>query len=221
MQKAVLLRLESYLMLLQELKAIGHITVTSEELAVVGGVSDSRVRQDLIQLHVVGKPHSGYTITELEILIYSSLDLLRPKGMALVGCGNLGRALAQSEIWEHAGFQLKAVFDTEQEVIGTTVADRLIVRHIRELPGVIKSEGIISACLTVPVTAAQSVCNLLVSSGILGIWNFAPIKLQIPDHVVVENPRLEQGLMTLSYLMRQSHLTPNAASDSASEDNRK
>lgn len=201
MLREAVYRIENYLLYITEMKSRGIVTVTSEDLASVVGVSASRVRQDLISLHVVGKPRSGYDIAELEILLYSALDLLREKGMALIGFGNLGRALTGSGIWEHAGFALRAVLDNDRNLVGTTVGN-LAVRHISELPGVIASEHIMCACLTVPAKAAQSVTDLLIHAGIKGIWNFVPVDLQVPSHVVVENQRLEQGLMTLSYLMK-------------------
>jgi redox-sensing transcriptional repressor len=217
MQRAALFRLESYLTWIQELKLTGRTTVTSEELATVVGISDSRVRQDLIQLHIAGKPRSGYNVSELEILIYSALDLLSEKGMALVGFGNLGRALVHSALWEHAGFLLKAIFDNDQSITGTPI-DGLTVHHIRELPGVVKSESIVCACLTVPADAAQSVTDLLVSAGIRGIWNFTPTKLQTPQSIIVENQRLEQGLMTLSYLLKTPRQLPHNSSGAVKED---
>ncbi|HEY3284263.1 MAG TPA: redox-sensing transcriptional repressor Rex [Armatimonadota bacterium] len=207
MQRAAIFRLESYLMHLTEVKAARRSTVTSEELASVVGVSSSRVRQDLIRLQIVGKPRSGYDVCELEMLIYSALGLLTAKGLALVGYGNLGRALVHSGIWDHAGFALKAIFDTDRAVVGQVVGE-LTVRHIAELHGVVKTEGVVSACLTVPGEAAQAVANLLVGAGIQGIWNFAPVDLQVPPHIVVENQRLEQGLMTLSHLLLTASRRP-------------
>lgn len=201
MNRAVILRLETYLMHLQELKAYGRATVTSAELASVTDISSSRVRQDLISLQGIGKPRSGYSINELELLLYSALDLLNEKAMALVGYGNLGRALAHSGIWEHAGFSLKAIFDNDRSIVGAD-AQGLTVRHLSELPGVVKSEKIVSACLTVPASAAQSVANLLISAGVKGIWNFAPTEVKAPAGVVIENQKLEQGLMTLSYMLK-------------------
>ena len=207
MQRARIFRLESYLDHLTELKTAGRNTVTSEELASRVGISSSRVRQDLIYLQVEGKPRAGYEIDELEMLLYSELDLLREKGMILIGCGNLGRALIHSGIWEHSGFQLKALFDSQANVVGKIVND-LTIRHVRELHAVIRSESIVAACLTVPAVAAQDVANMLVGAGVKGIWNFAPVTLRTPAGVIVENQRLEQGLMTLSFAMKEARAVP-------------
>ena len=201
MPKAVVFRLESYLSYLGQLRNAGKITATSEELAKLFGISSSRVRQDLLALGAIGKPRSGYNISELEHMITKSLDVHNIKRIALIGFGNLGRALAGSEVWTEGGFDLRAIFDNNQSVIGTEIHG-MKVRSITELFGVIKSEGIDTACITVPAVAAQGVADLLITAGVRGIWNFAPIEIKVPEGVKVENQHLAQGLMTLSYRLK-------------------
>lgn len=201
MAKAIILRLESYLMYLTQLKSAGKTTTTSEELAKLFGISSSRVRQDMVSLGFVGKPRSGYSIAGLEQTITEALDVDNLKGIALVGLGNLGRALAESQIWGPGGFVLKAVFDNDPSVIGTSVRD-IKVRGIGELLGVVRSEGIEAACIAVPSRAAQQVADVLVMAGVRAIWNFAPVEISVPAHIIVENQHLSQGLMTLSFRMK-------------------
>lgn len=202
MPKAIILRLESYLTYLGQLKNEGKTNARSEELARLFGLSSSRVRQDLVALGMVGRPRTGYDIAELEKIIISALDVQNTKRIALIGYGNLGRALAGSEVWQQGGFELRAIFDVDPDVVGTEAVG-LRVRNITELFGVIKSESIEAACLTVPTASAQQVADLLVTAGVRGICNFAPIEIDVPAGVVVENQRLEQGLMTLSYRMKK------------------
>ncbi len=201
MPKAVVLRFESYLTYLSQLKSQGKATATSSDLAKLFGISSSRVRQDLDALGLTGKPRSGYSIDELESAIRRALDVGNIKHIALVGYGNLGRALAGSDVWEQGGFELRAIFDNDPKVIGIE-ANGLRVRNITEVFGVIRSEGIEAACLTVPASAAQNVSELLVKAGVRAIWNFAPVEIEVPEGVVVEHQRLEQGLMTLSFRMK-------------------
>lgn len=200
MPKAIILRLESYLTYLGQLRSAGKTNATSEELAKLFGISSSRVRQDLVALGAVGKPRAGYHIDDLEKMIVEALDVDNLKRIALVGFGNLGRALSGSEVWEQGGFELRAIFDKDPSVIGADV-NGIRVRNVTELFGVIKSEQIQAAAICVPVSIAQSVADMLVTAGIKGIWNFAPIEIDVPAGVVVEHQRLEQGLMTLSYRM--------------------
>jgi len=202
MQRAQVIRLENYLMRLWELKASGRTTATSDELAEVVGVSGSRVRQDMMALHIVGKPRSGYGIGELERHIHEALDLYNTKSMALVGCGNLGRALINSGIWKHAGFTLNAIFDNSPEIIGTQIG-KLTVMSVNELARTIKRRSITAGCITVPTPAAQPVADILVEAGVRGIWNFASTDLRVPPEVVLENQHLEHGLMMLSFMLKR------------------
>lgn len=201
MPKAIILRLESYLTYLGQLRREGKTNATSEELARLFGISSSRVRQDMVALGAVGKPRAGYGIAELERLIIDALDVDNVKRIAIVGIGNLGRALAGSGMWGEGGFELRALFDRDPEVIGTEIRG-LRVRSTTELFGVIKSEGIEAACVTVPASTAQAVADLLVMAGVRAIWNFAPVEIDAPASVIVENQNLAQGLMTLSYRMQ-------------------
>lgn len=201
MPKAIILRLESYLTYLGQLRREGRTSATSEDLARLFGISGSRVRQDLIALGAVGRPKTGYAIAELEQLLTGALDIQNGKPIALIGFGNLGRALAGSEVWEQGGFRLRAIFDNDPSLIGTEF-DGLRVRSMTELFGVVKSESVEAVCLTVPGSAAQQVADLVTAAGVRAIWNFAPVELKVPDGVIVENQRLEQGLMTLSYRMK-------------------
>lgn len=202
MPKAIIVRLESYLTYLTQLRRHGKANATSEELARLFGISSSRVRQDLVALGAVGKPHSGYDIATLESMIVDALDVDNAKRIALIGCGNLGRALAGSDVWSHGGFELRALFDNNPKVIGTEIAG-IRVRAITELFGVIKSERIECACLTVPSSVAQRMADMVVAAGARAIWNFSLTEISVPENIVVENQRLEQGLMTLSYRMKK------------------
>ncbi len=201
MPKAYIIRLENYLTYLGQIKAEGKFTATSDDLAKLFGISSSRVRQDIVALGAVGKPKSGYIIADLEDRIRTALDVDNIKYIALIGYGNLGRALARSDLWRQGGFELKSIFDNDPSIIGTEELG-IRIRSMTEIFGVIKSEGINAACIAVPSQSAQQVADILVNAGIKGIWNFAPIELKVPDGVIVENQRLEQGLMTLSFRMK-------------------
>lgn len=201
MQRAQVIRLEHYLMRLWELKSQGRATATSDEMASMVGVSGSRVRQDIMALRMSGKPRSGYSIETLEQRIHHALDLENVKGMALVGCGNLGRALINSGIWKHAGFVLRALFDVSPDVVGARIG-RLTVLPVDELARSVRRSRIEAGCITVPTEAAQGVVNTLVEAGVRGIWNFASTEIKVPPGVALENQHLEHGLMTLSFLMK-------------------
>lgn len=202
MQRAQIIRMEHYVQRLWELKAAGKTDATSETLASVVGVSASRVRQDMMAIRMSGRPRSGYSVDDLGARIYEALDLVHFKAMALVGCGNLGSALLNSRIWVRAGFIVRAAFDNSPAIVGTQIAG-LTVQPISALAEVVAREDIAAACVTVPEDSAQTVIDALVDAGVRGIWNFASKGVVVPPDVVLENQRLEHGLMTLSCLMNQ------------------
>lgn len=201
LSRASVLRMELYLDVLQQCRAEGRRNITSAEIGEAVGVSPESVRQDLFRLGTAGKPMVGYDVDQLIALLRSVFGLDTIKKTCLVGYGNLGRALANSNIWAKAGFELAAIFDNDPNVIGTDVG-LLKVRNFAEVFGVVKSEGIVAGVIATPASAAQEIASILVSAGIKAIWNFAPVKLHVPDGVAVENQSLAWGLITLSHAMK-------------------
>ncbi len=207
--RASVLRMELCLELLEQLEADGREFVTSAEIGAATGIAAVKVRQDFFHLGSEGKPKVGYEVAQLGALIRSVLDLETPKKTCLVGYGNLGRALVSSSIWSRAGFKLAAIFDRDTRIIGNQAAD-LRVRNVTEIFGVVKAEQIIAGVIAVPAQVAQETADMMVGAGIQAIWNFAPVKLHVPDDVVVENQSLAWGLITLSYAMK-SNITNDQA----------
>jgi len=201
LSRASVLRMELYLDVLQQCRAEGRRNITSAEIGEAVGVSPESVRQDLFKLGTTGKPMVGYEVDKLISLLRSVFGLDTLKKICLVGYGNLGRALANSNIWDKAGFELAAIFDKDPNVVGTGVGP-LKVRNLAEVFGVVKSEGIVAGVIATPASVAQEIANILVNAGIKAIWNFAPVKLHVPEGVVVENQSLAWGLITLSQAMK-------------------
>jgi redox-sensing transcriptional repressor len=199
--RASVLRMELYLDVLELRQAEGRRHITSSEIGETIGVSPEKVRQDLFHLGTEGRPKVGYEVDQLAGLIRSVFGLDTVKKACLVGFGNIGRALAGSSIWAKAGFDLVTVFDRDPSVIGTEVGG-CRVRSIAEIFGAVKAECIVAGVIAVPASAAQETADLMVSAGIRAIWNFAPVKLHVPEGVVVENQSLAWGLITLSHAIR-------------------
>ena len=202
LSRASVLRMELYLEVLEQFQKEGRTHVTSAEIGEALGIAPVKVRQDLFGLGTDGKPRVGYCVSDLTGLIREAFGLDHSKSACIVGFGNLGRALAGSNIWQKAGFRLAAVFDRDPHVVGLDTPNGMRVRSINEIFGVVKAEGIDTGIITVPASDAQETANLLVSAGIRSIWNFAPVKILTPENIVVENQSLAWGLITLSYRMR-------------------
>jgi redox-sensing transcriptional repressor len=198
LSRASVVRMELYLEVLEHLQKEGRKNVTSTEIGQILGIPSVNVRQDLFGWGSVGRPKIGYDVPHLIGIIRGLFDLDREKPACIVGFGNLGRALAGSNIWSRAGYKLAAVFDSNPDVIGTEFGD-LRVRNIAEIFGVLKTQGIEMAVIAVPASAAQETADMLVSAGVKAIWNFAPAKLQATGTVAVENQSLAWGLITLSH----------------------
>lgn len=202
LSKASVARLQLLLELLEQCEREQRQQITSSEIGEALGISAVNVRQDLFRLGSAGRPRVGYDVSHLIDLLRRLFDLNRPKRACIVGFGNLGRALAGSRIWDKAGYELVAAFDKDPSVVGMEL-DGIRVRSISEIFGVIKTEGIEMAVMTVPASAAQEVANMVIAAGIKAIWNFAPVKLQVPTNVVVENQSLAWGLVALSHRTKQ------------------
>ncbi len=198
LSRACVLRLELYLEYIEQLQKEGKQYVTSSEIGDALGMASGNVRQDLFGLGSAGRPKVGYEISHLVGLIRELFDLDRTKKACIIGFGNLGHALAGSNMWGRGGYNLVAIFDNDPSAIGIEYRN-IRVRNIAEIFAVIRTEGIEMAVITVPATAAQEISEIVCSAGIRAIWNFAPAKLITPDTVVVENQSLAWGLITLSH----------------------
>lgn len=121
--------------------------------------------------------------------------------VVLVGVGNLGLALLSYRGFEQEGFEIIGAFDSDVRRKRNKQLSHPIY-PIEKLPEFVRQHGIKMAILTVPAAAAQEVCNMLVQSGISGILNFAPILLQVPEDVIVNNVNLAIELENLSYFIK-------------------
>lgn len=200
--QAVIQRLPRYYRYLEELMEQGLERISSNELSKRMKLTASQIRQDLNNFGGFGQQGYGYRIQKLHDEIARILSLDEEHSMILVGAGHLGQALANYSNFQKRGFLLRAVFDVKPELIGTEVAG-LKVLPMEELERVIDESGPRLAALCIPKDAALPVAERLVSLGIKGIWNFAPVDLELPEQVVVENVHLSESLMRLSYRMRE------------------
>ena len=200
--QAVIQRLPRYYRYLEELMEQGLERISSNELSKRMKLTASQIRQDLNNFGGFGQQGYGYRIQKLHDEIARILSLDEEHSMILVGAGHLGQALANYSNFQKRGFLLRAVFDVKPELIGTEVAG-LKVLPMEELERVIDESGPRLAALCVPKDAALPLAERLVSLGIKGIWNFAPVDLELPEQVVVENVHLSESLMRLSYRMRE------------------
>ncbi len=196
--KAVVSRLSLYLRELQHLLRDGHDTTSSTQLGSMLGFTDAQVRKDLAYFGQFGYPGIGYRCTELIGAIKQILGTNQPWPVAMVGAGNLGRALLRYKGFAEQGFRIAAVFDNDPAKAGQVLEGNL-VEPLERLAEVVRGAGIRLAILAVPASAAQDVADQLVAAGIDGILNFAPVTILLPDTVSTVGVDLAIELEQLSF----------------------
>ncbi|WP_236789787.1 redox-sensing transcriptional repressor Rex [Amycolatopsis sp. GM8] len=196
--EAAVARLAVYLRVLSAMAEQGATTVASEELSAAAGVNSAKLRKDLSYLGSYGTRGVGYDVQVLVGQIERTLGLTRQHKVAVVGIGNLGHALANYGGFPGRGFPVEALFDVDADLIGIPVGG-IPVTHLDDIAKVCAERGISIGVIATPPTAAQSVCDRLVSGGVQCILNFAPVVLQVPEHVEVRKVDLAVELQILSF----------------------
>lgn len=193
-------RLSLYLRLLGELRDAGVETVSSEELAGRSGTTAAQVRKDLSLFGTFGKRGLGYGVDELEARLRDILGLESAWPVALVGAGRIGAALFGYENFRRQGFFIEAVFDKDPSKVGQQW-NGLVVQPDDAMEAVLRDREIEIAVVAVPAGSAQAVVDRLVASGVRGILNFAPTRLEVPEEVVVRSVDMALEMEGLSYAL--------------------
>ncbi len=211
-------RLSVYLRCLNRLNSNGIQTVSSGALAAAAGVKPTQLRKDLTYFGQFGTRGLGYEVSQLTHMISNVLGTEKLQPVVMIGVGNLGLALLSYRGFEQEGFEIVAAFDAEPERERNKKIGQPIL-PMEALAPFIKEHQVKMAILCIPSEAAQETGNLLIQNGITGILNFAPIVLQVPDTIMVNNVNLAIELENLSYFIQgEAHALPAQKSDpSASE----
>ena len=200
---AVIRRLPRYYRHLSELQRAGVVRISSSALGKSMGLTASQIRQDLFCFGEFGQQGYGYKVDSLKEEIGEILGINRGHTVVVLGTGNLGRAIIQNFQFSSNGFRLLAAFDINPGVVGAEIAG-VPVYHADELEQFIAGHPVSVGMLTVPIMAAQSMCDRLVNAGVRGIWNFTNHELSIHrEDVVVESVHFSDSLLALSYMISQ------------------
>ncbi len=192
-------RLPMYLRYLEEV-GIGARTIGSEEIAIATGGSAVQVRKDLSHIRYTGTRGVGYDIDLLAAAIKKALGIDRTRPVALVGAGNLGTALAGYGGFSTTGFEIRAVYDKNPRRIGAMIGDKA-VRDIGRLVADARLAPYEIGVIATPVSAAQTVADIMVDASIGAILNFAAVNVKVPEAVVVRNVDLSTEFRILSYYL--------------------
>jgi len=195
---AVVNRLSLYLRELQHLIGDGNETISSSQLGLRLGFTDAQVRKDLAHFGHFGHPGIGYRCEELVQAIRRILGTDRQWQVALVGVGNLGRALLGYRGFQKQGFRIVAAFDVDPTEVGVNI-DGVEVHHIDQIQQVLAQHKIELGMVAVPAPQAQEVADKLVAAGVSGIVNFAPVTLSVPAGVSTVGVDLARELEQVTF----------------------
>jgi redox-sensing transcriptional repressor len=177
-------RLSRYLQVLTQAKKMGKETISSQELSEYTHINSTQIRRDLSGFGKFGKRGVGYNVDSLVSQIRKILRTSDQHNIALIGAGNLGKAIASSDIFADHGFRVVALFDNDRSKVGQTVGT-LAVRPTDSLRDVVRDQNIVVGVIAVPGAAAQDVADELVEAGVRIIFNYSDALLQVPPDVTV------------------------------------
>ncbi|CAH1218340.1 Redox-sensing transcriptional repressor Rex [Paenibacillus plantiphilus] len=198
--EAVVRRLPLYLQVLNDLHKRDVQTVSSQELGNKLDLNPAQIRKDLAYFGDFGRKGIGYDVTYLIEKIRQILKLDQPLFVALVGAGNLGRALSNYTTYLKDNMKITAIFDANPSIIGTQI-NSLTVQPIDALKETVIALNIRIGIITVPAVEAQSVADRFVEAGIEGILNFAPTVLRVPDDIRIHYADFTTELLSLAYYL--------------------
>jgi redox-sensing transcriptional repressor len=197
-------RLSEYHRILEDLEGAGTDLVSSARLASLAGTNPAQIRKDLSYFGTFGKRGSGYRVSELRSRILEILGLHRRWQVAVVGAGNLGRALFAHKEFARYGFDIVAIFETDPEKVGTQL-DGIPISHIDRCAEVIAERRVELCIIATPAPAAQSVTERLVKAGVKGLLNFAPRQVETVRGVELRNVNLTVELEGVTFALQAAN----------------
>jgi redox-sensing transcriptional repressor len=191
-------RLSRYLQVLTQAKKMGKETISSQELSDYTHVNSTQIRRDLSGFGKFGKRGVGYNVDSLVSQIRKILRTAGQHNIALFGAGQLGRAIASSDIFADHGFNVVAIFDADKDKVGREIGGQ-VVRHIDDMTAIVEEEDVVVAVLAVPTAAAQALADRLVEAGVKIIFNYSEALLQVPPEVTVHTSSPARDLLYALY----------------------
>jgi redox-sensing transcriptional repressor len=195
--EATLRRMPTYLHYLRRCQEEGTTFISSGEIGSELGLDPTQVRKDVEVTGIVGKPRVGFSVAELALAIEEFLGWNKLTEAFLAGAGNLGTALLGYDRLKNYGVHIVAAFDSDPRKVGTEIYGRQVL-SIDRLANLAERMHVLIGIITVPADQAQAVADQMVAGGIQAIWNFAPVNLRLPKHIIVQHEELYYTLAALS-----------------------
>ncbi|MDE6474432.1 MAG: redox-sensing transcriptional repressor Rex [Clostridia bacterium] len=194
--EAVIKRLPRYYRHIKQLADSGVTRVSSNKIASVLNITASQVRQDLCNFGGFGQQGYGYDVVKLKNELAAILGLDKEYDMIIVGAGNIGRALAGYRGFRDDGFFVRALFDIDPRC---SSINGIKVYEMDFLEAYLNQNNVDIAIIATQKDSAKSVADALIKYGVKSIWNFAPVELEVPEGVTVENISMSESLYVLSF----------------------
>lgn len=201
---AVIKRMPKYYRYLGQLIDNDVKKTSSKELSKIMKITASQIRQDLNNFGCFGQQGYGYDVISLYSEIQKILGINYNHNMIIVGCGNLGQALAKYTNFSKRGFNIIGIFDRDPDKFGMKM-NEISVSDVKEMPKFLQNNNVDIAILAVPKENAEQVALLLAEHNIRGVWNLSGMELNLEDSSVsIENTQLTDSLMTLAYKLNDN-----------------
>lgn len=203
-------RLPLYYRFLKETAPADRASISCTDIGAALGFDPTQVRKDLEAAGINGRPRIGYHRGRLTGQIEEFLGWKKTNEAFLVGAGSMGSALLGYRKFEECGLRIVAAFDADPNKVGSRIHGKHVLA-IERLPELTRRMHVLLGILTVPAVAAPAVADLMVAGGIRAIWNFAPVRLRLPDHIIVHQEDLYCSLAALSQKLGRALRLPVAA----------
>lgn len=200
--RQTLLRLPLYLNYLKQFNENRPEHISATTISEALRLNHVVVRKDIAAVSSAGRPKVGYVTADLIAELENFLGYNDVDNAVVVGAGRLGKALLQYNGFSGCGMNILAAFDVNEDVLEDDFEGKKILPMDR-LMDLCTRMKVRIGIITVPAENAQAICNLLLESGILAIWNFAPVHLDVPEGILVQNENLAASLALLSKHLRE------------------
>mgnify|MGYP006279875351 CR=1 FL=1 len=199
-------RLSQYRRSLLNCLANGKKHIFSHEIANLHHITPVQVRRDIMLIGYTGTLRKGYDIQELVDLIGEIIDTEQGQNVAIIGIGNLGRALITYLNGKRSKLNIVAAFDNNPEKVERVYAG-VQCYHTDQLEEIVQQEGITIGIITTPADVTQEISEMLVKAGIKGILNYTPTAVNVPDHVYLEEYDMITSLEKVAFFVKKNSLT--------------
>ena len=201
--RATLKRLPLYYRFVNTLKSKGIDRVNSKAISEGLNIDSATIRRDFSYFGELGKKGYGYNIDSLLHFFKNEISENDEIKIAIVGVGNLGKALLTYNFSIHDEMTITAAFDIDKDIVGTKVG-KVTVKHIDDISSELQKQNINVVILTTPGSVAQSVSDRLIKADVKGILNFTPARIDVPNDVQVHHIDLGIELQSLLFFMKNS-----------------